>query len=129
MKNDMSENVEDRTSKQVVLKPPLTSSESILALLFGFGFILGFLLTPLGVETRMPELRTLAFAGFFITVGLLIPLAGLVTLWLRRSRLAGSLAVINAVLIFLTAPADQALFFLQFLLRQLYPQVNTFSSL
>ncbi len=47
---------------------PLTSAERILALLFGFGFILGFLLTPLGVETRMPELRILAFAGFFITV-------------------------------------------------------------
>ena len=60
---------------------PLTSAERILAVLFGFGFILGFLLTPLGVETRMDEIRTLAFAGFFITVGLLIPLAGLVSLW------------------------------------------------
>lgn len=55
-------------------KYPLTSSERILAVLFGFGFILGFILTPLGVEPRMPELRTLAFAGFFITVGLLLPL-------------------------------------------------------
>ena len=92
-------------------KAPLTSAERVLALLFGFGFILGFILTPLGVETRMPELRTLAFAGFFITVGLLIPLAGLVSLWLRKPRLAGVLAVINAALLFLTAPADQALFF------------------
>ena len=92
-------------------KETLTSAERILALLFGFGFILGFLLTPLGVETRMPELRTLAFAGFFITVGLLIPLARLVSLWLRRPRLAGVLAVIDAILLFLTAPADQALFF------------------
>jgi hypothetical protein len=90
---------------------PLTSVERVLAVLFGFGFILGFLLTPLGVETRMPELRTLAFAGFFITVGLLLPLAGLVSLWLRRPRLAGVLAVIDAVLLFLTAPADQALVF------------------
>ncbi|MGB9979736.1 hypothetical protein [Methanobacterium sp.] len=90
---------------------PFTSAERILAVLFGFGFILGFLLTPLGVETRMNELRMLAFAGFFITVGLLIPLVGLVLLWLRRPRFAGFLAVINAVLLFLTAPADQALFF------------------
>ena len=90
---------------------PLTSAERILAVLFGFGFILGFILTPLGVETRMDELRTLAFAGFFITVGLLLPLAGLVSLWLRRPRLAGVLAVIDAALLFLTAPADQALFF------------------
>jgi hypothetical protein len=109
--HDLSESVEDRTAKQVVRKPPLTSSERILALLFGFGFILGFLLTPLGVETRMPELRTLAFAGFFITVGLLIPLLGLASLWQRKTRLAGVLAVIDAVLIFFTAPADQALFF------------------
>jgi hypothetical protein len=88
-----------------------TSAERILAVLFVFGFILGFLLTPLGVETRMPELRTLAFAGFFIIVGLLLPLAGLISLWLRRPRLAGVLAVIDAALLFLTAPADQALFF------------------
>jgi hypothetical protein len=93
-------------------KASLTSAERILAGLFVFGFVLGFVLTPLGVETRMPELRTLAFAGFFITVGLLIPLAGMVSLWLRRPKLAGVLAVIDAALIFLTAPADQALFFL-----------------
>jgi hypothetical protein len=90
---------------------PIMSAESVLVVLFGFGFILGFLLTPLGVETRMPELRTMAFAGFFITVGLLIPLAALVSLWLRRPRLAGVLAVIDAVLLFLTTPADQSLFF------------------
>lgn len=90
---------------------PLTSGERILAILLGFGFILGFLLTPLGVETRMPELRTLLFAGFFIVVGLLLPLAGLVSLWLRRPRLAGVLAGIDAVFIFLTPPADQALVF------------------
>src|SRR6266566_3886127 len=71
-------------------------AEGILAVLFGLGFVLGFLLTPLGVETRIHELRTPAFAGFFITVGLLIPLAGLVSLFLRRARLAGVLAVIDA---------------------------------
>ena len=86
-------------------------AEGILAVLFGLGFVLGFLLTPLGVETRMNELRTPAFAGFFITVGLLIPLAGLVSLFLRRAKLAGVLAVIDASLTFLTAPADQAKFF------------------
>ena len=92
-------------------KASLTSAERILAVLFAFGFILGFLLTPLGVETRMNEMRTLAFAGFFIIVGLLLPLAGLVSLWLRRPRLAGVLAVIDAIFLFFTAPADQALFF------------------
>ena len=98
-------------NKSQSIKAPLTSAERVLAILFGFGFILGFVLTPLGVETRMPELRTLVFAGFFITVGLLLPLAGLISLWLRKPKIAGVLAVIDAVLLFLTAPADQALFF------------------
>ena len=86
-------------------------AEGILAVLFALGFVLGFLLTPLGVETRMNELRTPVFAGFFITVGLLMPLAGLVSLFLRRAKLAGVLAVIDASLNFLIPPADQAKFF------------------
>ncbi|MEA2643148.1 MAG: hypothetical protein QOG08_174 [Chloroflexota bacterium] len=86
-------------------------AEGILAVLFGLGFVLGFLLTPLGVETRIHELRTAVFAGFFITVGLLMPLAGLVSLFLRRTKLAGVLAVIGASFNFLVPPADQAKFF------------------
>src|ERR1700694_3471968 len=86
-------------------------AEGILAALFGLGFVLGFLLTPLGVETRINELRTPVFAGFFITVGLLMPLAGLVSLFLRRTKLAGVLAGIGASFNFLVPPADQAKFF------------------
>jgi len=86
-------------------------AEGILAVLFGLGFVLGFLLTPLGVETRIHELRSPVFAGFFITVGLLMPLAGLVSLFLRRTKLAGVLAVIGASFNFLVPPADQAKFF------------------
>ena len=86
-------------------------AEGILAALFGLGFVLGFLLTPLGVETRINELRTPVFAGFFITVGLLMPLAGLLSLFLRRTKLAGVLAVIGASFNFLVPPADQAKFF------------------
>ncbi len=97
----------NNTSKKVAL----TSAERVLAALFVFGFILGFILTPLGVETRSPEIRTLLFAVFFIIVGLLIPLAGLVLLWLRKTRFAGVLAVIGAAIMFLVPPADQALFF------------------
>ncbi len=91
-------------------KASFGKSERILAILFGLGFILGFLLTPLGFETRMNEIRTLGFAAFFVTVGLLIPIAGLLLLF-RRPKLAGVLAVIDAALLFLTAPADQAGFF------------------
>ena len=54
-------------------KMSLSSAGRILAVLFAIGFIVGFLLTPLGFETRMPELRSLVFAGYFIIVGLLIP--------------------------------------------------------
>ncbi len=81
-----------------------------MAVLFVFGIIIGFLLTPLGFEPRMNQLRSLGFAAFFIIVGLLLPIAGLISLFLRP-KVAGVLAVINAALIFLTAPADQALFF------------------
>jgi hypothetical protein len=91
-------------------KKSFGNTEWILASLFVLGIILGFLLTPLGFETRMPELRSPAFAAFFIIVGLLIPIAGLVSLFLRPN-LAGVLAVIDAALSFLTAPADQAMFF------------------
>ncbi len=92
-------------------KTSFSNAEKALAVLLGFGFVLGILLTPLGVETRMNELRTPAFAGFFITVGLLLPLAALVSLFLRRPELAGVLAAVDAALLFLTAPADQAQFF------------------
>ncbi|MDD3926788.1 MAG: hypothetical protein PHT33_09040 [bacterium] len=92
-------------------KTSLGKAERVLAFLFGLGFILGFLLTPLGVETRMNELRTPVFAVFFITVGLLLPLAGLISLFLKKHKLAAALALIDATLLFLTAPADQAKFF------------------
>jgi hypothetical protein len=86
------------------------NEEKALATLFVIGAILGFLLTPLGFETRMNEMRTLAFAAFFIAVGLVLPIAGLISL-IRWPKVAGVLAVIDASLLFLTAPADQALFF------------------
>ncbi len=82
----------------------------ILAVLFAVGFIVGFLLTPLGFETREPEIRTLWFGVYFVVVGLLLPLVGLVCVF-RRPRVAGVLGVIDAAFIFLTAPADQAKFF------------------
>ena len=102
---------EEEVSEKSRTRIPLTNAGRILAVLFGIGFILGILLSPLGFETRSPEIRTLLFALFFIIVGMLIPLAGFALVWLRRQRLAGVLAVIGAVFIFLIGPADQALFF------------------
>ena len=60
-------------------KASLGDTKRILAVLFVVGFVVGFLLTPLGFETRENEIRTLWFAVFFVTVGLLLPIAGLVS--------------------------------------------------
>src|SRR3982074_1972567 len=79
-------------------------AQGILAVLFGLGFVLGFRLTPLGVEPRIHELRTPVFAAFFITIGLLLPLAGLVSLFPRKDNLACVLAVIDASFTFLIPP-------------------------
>jgi hypothetical protein len=95
-------------SKRIAL---FSRAEGILAVLFALAFVLGFLLTPLGFETRAPELRTPVFAVFFITVGLLLPLAGLASVFLRRTKLAGVLAIIGGSLNFLIPPADQAKYF------------------
>jgi hypothetical protein len=62
------------------------------------------------VETRRKELRSPAVAVFFIVVGILAPLAGLVLLF-KRPRLAAVLAMIDAVALILSSPADQAKFF------------------
>ncbi len=43
-------------------------------------------------------------------MGLLLPIASLILLF-RKPRVAAVLAVVDAALLFLTAPADQALFF------------------
>ena len=88
----------------------LRNTKRILAVLFGVGFIVGFLLTPLGFETRMHELRSSWIPVFFITVGLVLPLAGFILLFFKP-KIAGILAVIDAAFMFLTPPADQLLVF------------------
>jgi len=86
------------------------NTKQMLAVLFVVGLVIDFLLSPLGFETRESQLRSWASAGYFIIVGFLIPIAGLVSLF-RRPRLASVLAVIDAAALFFTAPADQAKFF------------------
>jgi hypothetical protein len=86
------------------------NTKRILAALFAVGFIVGFLLTPLGFETRIHELRSPWIPVFFITVGLLLPLAGFILLF-RKPKIAGVLAIIDAVFMFLTPPADQLKYF------------------
>jgi hypothetical protein len=81
-----------------------------LAVLLGGGIILGFLLSPLGFETRSHALRSLWFAVFFSIVGIAAPVVGLGLLF-PRPKLASVLAVIDAAILFLTVPGDQAGFF------------------
>lgn len=74
------------------------------------GIVTGFLLTPLGFEPRSSQIRSYGFAAFFIIVGLLLPIASLILLF-RKPKVASVLAIVDAALLFITAPADQALFF------------------
>ncbi len=87
-------------------KTIFSDTKTFLAALFVVGIVLGFLLTPLGFETRISELRSWGIAVFFITVGLVLPIAGLVLLY-KKPKVAGVLAVIDAVLLFVTAQFDQ----------------------
>jgi hypothetical protein len=91
-------------------KAPFRGAKRVLAGLFVVGIITGFLLTPLGFETRSSQLRSPAIAAFFIVAGLALPIAGLVLLF-RRPKIAGVLAIIDAALFFIVAQLDQLLFF------------------
>lgn len=98
------------SSWKASLGGPRRRSKRRLAVLLALGFALGMLLSPLGVETRRKDLRSPAVAAFFIVVGILAPLAGLMLLF-KRPRFAAVLAVIDAVVLILASPADQAKFF------------------
>jgi hypothetical protein len=81
-----------------------------LAVLLGLGAALGLLLSPLGFETRSDALRSAWFAVFFSTVGIVAPIVGFVLLF-PKPKLAAVLAVIDAAVLFVAVPADQAGFF------------------
>jgi hypothetical protein len=87
-----------------------TNSRRTLAVLLGLGVTLGLLLSPLGFETRSHALRTVWSAVFFSMVGIAAPIAGFVLLF-PRPKLAALLAVVDAAVLFVTVPADQAGYF------------------
>jgi hypothetical protein len=88
----------------------LTNTGKIIALLLVFGIIFGYLLTPLGLETRSANLRTVAIVPFFIAASLGIPITALILLF-KKPRIAGILVVINAIIMLFLVPGDQAGFF------------------
>ena len=89
----------------------LSNTGKVIAALLAFAIIFGYLLTPLGLEPRSPDLRTIAIVPFFITASLGIPIVALVLLFIKP-RATGVLVVINAIIMLFLVPGDQAgLFF------------------
>lgn len=88
----------------------LTNTVKIIILLLVFGIIFGYLLTPLGLETRSANLRTVAIVPFFIAASLGIPLAALILLF-KKPRITGILVIINAIIMLFLVPGDQGGYF------------------
>ena len=88
----------------------LTTTGKIVLVLLVFGIIIGYLLTPLGFETRSAHLRSDAIVPFFIANALGIPIAALILLF-KKPQITGILMVINAAVELFLVPGDQAGFF------------------
>jgi hypothetical protein len=88
----------------------LTTTGKIVLVLLVFGIIMGYLLTPLGFETRSAHLRSDAIVPFFIANALAVPIAALVLLF-KKPQMTGILVVINAIIELFLVPGDQAGFF------------------
>jgi hypothetical protein len=88
----------------------LTTTGKIMALLLVLGIVFGYLLTPLGLETRSADLRTVAIVPFFITASLGIPIIALILLFIKP-KITGILVIINAIIMLFLVPGDQAGYF------------------
>ncbi len=88
----------------------LTTTGKIVASLLILAIIFGYLLTPLGLEPRSPDLRTVAIVPFFITASLGIPIIASILLFIKPKATA-ILVVINAIIMLFLVPGDQAGFF------------------
>jgi hypothetical protein len=88
----------------------LTKTTKVVLGLLILAIIFGYALTPLGFETRTPDLRTWAIVPFFISASLLIPILALIFLF-KKPKVAGVMVVINAIVMLFLVPGDQAGFF------------------
>jgi len=88
----------------------LTIAGKIIGLLLVFGIVFGYLLTPLGLETRSAALRTIAIVPIFIAASLGIPIVALILLFIRP-KITGILVIINAIIMLFLVPGDQAGYF------------------
>lgn len=92
------------------MKRKLTKTGKIIGLLLVLAIIFGYLLTPLGLETRTSALRTVAIVPFFITASLGIPIVAFILLFIKP-RIAGILVIINAIIMLFLVAGDQGGFF------------------
>jgi len=88
----------------------LSSTGKIVGVLLVCALVFGYLLTPLGLEPRNPDLRTFAIVPFFIAASLGIPIAAAILLFIKP-RIAGLLVTINAIIMIFLVAGDQAGFF------------------
>lgn len=88
----------------------LTKTAKIIAVLLVLAIIFGYLLTPLGLEPRAPNIRTVAIIPFFIAASLGIPIAALILLFIKP-RITGLLVIINAIIMLFLVAGDQGGFF------------------
>jgi len=86
------------------------SSRKIVAVLLLLAIVFGFLLTPLGLEPRNPDLRSYAVVPFFILASLGIPIAAFILLF-KKPRISSVLVIINAIIMIFLVAGDQAGFF------------------
>ena len=88
----------------------LTTTGKIIGVLLVLAIIFGYLLTPLGLEPRNPDLRSYAVVPFFIAASLGIPIVALALLF-KKPRVTSVLVIINAIIMLFLVAGDQAGFF------------------
>jgi hypothetical protein len=88
----------------------LTKTGKIMALLLLLALVFGYLLTPLGLEPRTPDLRTFVIVPFFVTASLGLPIISSVLLFIKP-RVTAILMIINAIIMLFLVAGDQAGFF------------------
>ncbi len=88
----------------------LTTTGKIIGALLVLAIIFGYLLTPLGLEPRNPDLRSYAVVPFFIAASLGIPVTAFILLF-KKPRITSVLVIINAIIMPFLVIGDQAGFF------------------
>ena len=92
------------------MQAKLTRTGTVMAFLLTLAIIFGYLLTPLGLEPRMNDLKTVAIVPFFVSASLGLPIIAAIYLFIKP-RVTSILVMINASLMLFLVAGDQAGFF------------------